>query len=61
MGDVIRRSTVTKAVVVMQISVHAFSIDKFLDLIVPPLSDAKRMAPLQMDISMINLGLPRWH
>ena len=61
MGDVTRQSTVTKAVVIMRISVHAFSIDKFLDLIVPPLSDAKRKAPLQMDISMINLGLPRWH
>ena len=61
MGDIIRQSTVTKAVVVMQISVHAFSIDKFLDLIVLSLPDAKRRTPLQMDISMINLGLPRWH
>ena len=61
MGDVIRQSTVTKVVVVMRISAHAFSIDKFLDLIVPPLSDANRKAPLQMDVSMINLGLPRWH
>ena len=60
MGDIIRQSTVTKAVVVMQIS-DAFSIDKFLDLIVLSLPDAKRRTPLQMDISMINLGLPRWH
>ena len=61
MGDIIRQSTVTKAVAVMQISVHAFSIDKFLDLIVLSLPDGKRRTPLQMDISMINLGLPRWH